>query len=253
MQLQSERNYSMDFRVIPASLRDTEKTEYLLRDMPMNEVVQIFREALRKVDYGTRNTYKIELWARDEYDKQGTIDYLKHIINRGKLNYSDILKAFKLYNPFSELDPSRPIDWVDTLIKEKKKEEVFLTDDFEYAPQSNKPIKITNPRWEHKDESKIKTQSDSVSINDTIILKATIENYKENGTVVFKILKESQKGFEQVEILNGTHTQGIGKVEWSIDNTIDSTDTIYFTASIKDAVSKKCLIPICRVVYSFSN
>src|SRR5512133_1378816 len=144
----------MDYRLIPDSLRDTEKTEYLLRDMPINEVVQIAREALRKVDYGTRNTYKIELWVRDEYDKQGNIDYLKHIVNRGKLYYSDILKAFKLYNPFFELDPSRPIDWLDTMMREKKKEEVFLTDDFEYVPKSNKPLKITNPRWEHKDEKK---------------------------------------------------------------------------------------------------
>jgi hypothetical protein len=243
----------MDYQLIPDSLCDTEKTEYLLRDMPVNEVIQIAREALRKVDYGIRNTYKIELWVRNENDKQGNIDYLKHIINRGRLRYSDILKAFKLYNPFFELDPSRPIDWHDTMMSEKKKNEVFLTDDFEYVPKSKKPIKIFNPRWEHTNPNKKQTQPDNVSIDDTIQLKVDIVNYKEKGTVMFKIQKEAQNGFGQVEMLNGTHLQGIGKVEWHIDNKIDPTDKIYFIASINDAVSEKCMIPVFRFSFSFSN
>jgi hypothetical protein len=221
--------------------------------MPAKVVVQIAREALRNVDDGTRNTYKPELWIHNENDKQGTIDYLKHLIHRGKLHYSDIIKSFMRYNPFINLDASRPIDWMDTNINENKVNTLFLTDNFEYVPTSGKSIRISNPEWEHKEKSKNKTSPDCVSINDTIYLKATIENYKEKGTVTFKILKESQNGFEQIEILNGVQIQGIGKVEWLIDNTINSGDMIYFIASVNDAVTEKCLIPVFRFVFSFSN
>jgi hypothetical protein len=242
----------MDFRLIPDSLRDTEKTEYLLRDMPINEVVQIAREALRKVDYGTRNTYKIELWVRDEYDKQGNIDYLKHIINCGKLWYSDILKAFKLYNPFFELDPTRPIDWLDTMMREKKKEEVFLTDDFDYVP-APRPILITNPRWEHIDEERADESPDCVEFDDNIILKADVENYADGGDIIFTIYDTSEKPPRKVTSVNGKNKKKIGSAEWVVsDKNGKGTPKLEFDASAASSVTERCPIPLEQIGYYFS-
>jgi len=236
----------MDFRIIPERLPDDVKTEYLLRDMSISEVIQISREALRKVDYGTLNTYKIELWVRDEYDKQGNIDYLKHIIERGKLRYSDILKAFKLYNPFFELDPSRPIDWLDTMMRERKKEQVFLTDDFEYVPQSTKPLKITNPRWEHKDEQKSEDTPDTAAFGDTIILKADLENHIESGAVTFDVYDTSVKPPRKVGSANGLNKKKIGQAEWLVtDKFGNSADALLeFDASAKSKTTSRCKISL---------
>src|SRR5512133_64001 len=236
----------MDFRIIPERLPDDVKTGYLLRDMPISEVIQISREALRRVDFGTLNTYKIELWVRDEYDKQGNIDYLKHMISRGKLWYSDILKAFKLYNPFFELDPSRPIDWLDTMMRENKKEEVFLTDDFDYVPQSKKPLKITNPRWEHKDEQKSEDTPDTAAFGDIIILKADLENHIESGAVTFDIYDTSVKPPRKVGSANGLNKKKIGQAEWLVtDKFGNSADALLeFDASAKSKTTSRCKIPL---------
>ncbi|MGE5670021.1 MAG: hypothetical protein ACM31E_01165 [Fibrobacterota bacterium] len=242
----------MDFRLIPESLPDDVKTEYLLRDMSISEVVQIAREALRKVDYGTRNTYKIELWVRDEYDKQGNIDYLKHIINRGNLRYSDILKVFKLYNPFFELAPSRPIDWLDTMMREKKKDEIFLTDDFEYVP-APRPILITNPCWEHVDEDRANESPDCVEFDDKILLKADVENFAEGGDVIFTIYDTSEKPPRKVTSVNGKNKRKIGSAEWVVsDKNGKGSPKLEFDASAGSCVTVKCPIPLEQIGYYFS-
>ncbi|NLD94674.1 MAG: hypothetical protein GX639_18615 [Fibrobacter sp.] len=245
----------MDFRIIPESLPDSAKTEYLLRDMSLGDVVRITRAAWKKMDYGARNTYKIELWVRNEYDKQGNIDYLKHMINCSKLRYKDILDIFKFYNPFLELDPSRPIDWLDTLMREKKKEEVFLTDDFDYVPVPKK-VFITNPRWEHKDETKKENSPKKATFDDTIILMADITGIPENGPVTFEIFDISVKPPKNVGNAQGKNVGGIAKGEWVVTDTSDKGEDakLEFQASAKSRISTRCkieLVPLKVFVPSF--
>ncbi|NLD94534.1 MAG: hypothetical protein GX639_17900 [Fibrobacter sp.] len=235
----------MDFRIIPESLPDSAKTGYLLRDMSLSEVVRITGAACKKMDYGARNTHKIELWVRNEYDKQGNIDYLKHMINCGKLRYKDILDIFKFYNPFFELDPSRPIDWLDTMMKEKKKEEVFLTDDFDYVPVPKK-ITITNPRWEHKDATRKKESPKKAAFDDTVILMADVTGVPENGLVTFEIFDISVKPPKNAGNAQGKNVGGVAKGEWVVsDKTSQGIDVdLEFQATAKSRTSARCKIPL---------
>ena len=245
----------MYFRIIPESLPDSAKTEYLLQDMSLGDVVRMTRAAWKKMDYGARNTYKIELWVRDEYDKQGNIDYLKHMINCGKLCYKDILDIFKRYNPFSELDPTRPIDWLDTIMQEKKKEEVFLTDDFDYVPVPKKVV-ITNPRWEHKDATKKENSPKKAAFDDTVILMADVTGIPENGPVTFEIFDISVKPPKAVGNAKGKNVGGIAKGEWVVTDTSGEGKEakLEFQASAKSRTSTRCkieLVPLKMFVPSF--
>jgi hypothetical protein len=107
-------------------------------------------------------------------------------------------------------------------------------------------VTITNPRWEHKDESKKSDSPDKATIGDTITLQADISNYPEGASVTFDIFDSSGASPFRIKTVNGKNVSGVGKGEWVIEDPNDQGEKlkISFEAIAKSKATEKCKVEI---------
>jgi hypothetical protein len=172
-------------------------------------------------------------------------DRLYEFFQNGKITFEDLLAAYN-WVTYSSINPKYESYYVPagTLVED---DTPALTDDFEEAPKTDKPLKITNPRWEHKDEEKVNNSPDIAENANSIILKADLENYTENATVQFDIYDTSQKPPKRIAHINGKNIRNVATGEWKVSFKQDHLPELEFDASAYSETTSRCPIAIKSV------
>jgi hypothetical protein len=125
-----------------------------------------------------------------------------------------------------------------------EKEEECLTDNMaDETPAQQDALSVTNPRWEHKDETLKKESSDFTHAGDTIILMVDIKGYVPGGRVVFDIYDISGSSPVRIDTVYGKNGEGKGSAEWVVEDPRKVDDTkelkLAFEGSARSKYCKK--------------
>lgn len=159
--------------------------------------------------------YNINKFCNHFDDRQGRIAFLKKLVDDGvimPLQYPhNALSNPKLAKMLSTAHYSMQFPFGEDAQTQGGEE--VLTDELEVV---SGPVNLTNPRWEHKDETKKENSSEKAAVDDTIILMADVSGIPESAPVTFDIYDTSENPPMVVDSAKGKNEGGVAKAEWVV-------------------------------------
>jgi hypothetical protein len=122
--------------------------------------------------------------------------------------------------------------------------------------EQQEEIKVTNPRWEHVDETLKKDSPEKSLAGYTIKLFADIQGYAEKGKVTFDIYDISKDVPQRLDTVYGKNEAGISTAEWKVEDPRKENDTfelkLAFEASARSKYSKRKEIAVEGIEFEYS-
>jgi hypothetical protein len=235
----------------PFAERDFKTIYNYLVDIPLHRLIILTQQVMSELSPSEALNYNINKFCQRYDDRQGRIAFLKKLVDDNiimPLQYPyDVLRDPELSKLLSTAHYS--IQFPSSEAEEATKEEV-LTDELEVV---SGPINITNPRWEHKDETKKEKSPDKASFDDTIILMADVTGIPESAPVTFDIYDTSEDPPMVVDSAKGKNENGVAKVEWLVTDKSGKGEKskLEFEGVAKSKASERCEIPVITLAGLF--
>jgi hypothetical protein len=229
----------------PLSSRNFDSVYSYLVDLPMHRLIMITQQVMATLSPVEAINYNINKFCNHFDDRQGRIAFLKKLVDDGvimPLQYPhNALSNPKLAKMLSTAHYSMQFPFGEDVQTEAKEE--VLTDDLEVV---SGPVNLTNPRWEHKDDTKKESSPEKAAVNDTIILMADVTGIPESAPVTFDIYDTSEDPPMVVDSAKGKNEKGVAKAEWVVTDKSGKGEEakLEFEATAKSKVSERCEIEL---------
>jgi hypothetical protein len=207
---------STDHCPIACPLRlDTEHSlRTVLQSLRQDDVFRIAGSVWVKYNYGQRQVHSSNRKTEE----------ITHILNQWQIHRFTVLHA-------SQSPGFRP--WLSTVSpkhhggddsywyfkphnQKKETSDDDLPDDT--TPAGQETLAVTNPRWEHRDETMKSNTPDNAHAGDTITLLADISGYVDQGKVTFDIYDTSGSSPQRIDTVYGKNENGTASAEWTVED-----------------------------------
>ena len=165
-------------------------------------------------------------------------DRIAWVVPTGNIRFTD-----RWYYAFliSGMNISEQAEW------EKIQEQDAVTDSMdEEEEEQQEELKVTNPRWEHTDETLKQDSPDKASAGDIIKLFADIQGYVPQGKVTFDIYDVSKDTPQRIDSVYGKNEDGKASAEWTVEDPRKDSEAhvlkLEFEASARSKYSERCEI-----------
>jgi hypothetical protein len=218
----------------------------------MYRLIMITQQVMSTLSPVEAINYNINKFCHHFDDRQGRIAFLKKLVEDGvimPLQYPhNALSNPKLAKMLSTAHYAMQFPFGEDVQTEAQDE--VLTDELEVV---SGPVNLTNPRWEHKDETKKESSPEEVSVDDLIILMADVTGIPESAPVTFDIYDTSEDPPMVVDSAKGKNEGGVAKGEWLVtDKSGKGEDAkLKFEAVAKSKTSDRCEIPLVALAGVF--
>ncbi|MDG5817032.1 hypothetical protein QA601_18185 [Chitinispirillales bacterium ANBcel5] len=213
---------------------------------------------LSQVEY---NSYRQNHFIKFYHDTGGRIEFICNLIDR------DIITAVGL--PFGYEYDEKLRKWFSFFKggEESVAGEVYHEEDYsapaatdELIDEKKHEYSISNPRWEHVDETKRSKSPDRAKPGDEVRLMVTIEGVPDGAGVDFTVYNSASGEPKVIGQVHGRNEQGEGMVSWVVDFPDDEKDSgddnmemnLEFEAEVRDKVSDRSKIKLCCQNFEFS-
>lgn len=224
----------------PFSSRNFDSVYSYLVDLPMHRLIMLTQQVMTTLSPVEAINYNINKFCHHFDDRQGRIAFLKKLVDDGvimPLQYPyNALSNPKLAKMLSNAHYSMQFPFGEDAQTEGQEE--VLSDELEVV---SGPVNLTNPRWEHKDETKKESSPEKAAFDDTIILMADVTGIPESAPVTFDIYDTSEDPPMVVDSAKGKNEGGVAKGEWVVaDKSGKGEEAKFeFEAVAKSKVSEK--------------
>lgn len=232
----------------PVVTADFEIIHRYLSGLPLEELIAQTEDIFAFLSPGEQNSYNINRFCTSYTDIDGRIQFVRTLIENAVIatvhipfNYNRDERLINLLRP-------KQYEYFLPIAKELKEEGAALTDDLE-TPLSN--ITVTNPRWEHVDESRKNEAPTVARVGDTIALLVDVSEYPEGAPVTFDIFDKTREPAMRIETERGKNEGGIARIEWVVSDPDEQGAALKleFEGSARSKSSGRVPIDLSNAVY----
>ena len=198
----------------PVCTTDFENIRRYLEELPLDELIFLTEEIYGTLGSGEKISYDINRYCSGYTDIQGRINFIRSLLENAVIASIHIPYSYRRDPRLIELIRPSVYEYFIPVAKEMREDGAALTDELEQSTAES--ITVSNPRWEHADETRKEESPTVARVGDKVTLFVDVSGYPDGASVTFDIFDSSGDPAMRIETERGKNEGGTAKIEWVV-------------------------------------